>query len=797
MEDSDTEDNFQLTHFGQSLALEDDFAEDDLGIDDENDENLDESQREILEIRRKRKRLAEEAGINLNKDGDIEEEGGEDAEEGEEPQRKKSKNEVMKEIIAKSKFHKMERQLIKEKVEQETEMLDDQENFNELLAELRNSGNFDKTPAAESLNNKDSYAQKKETADDRYDKAILELAHDKRAKAADRTKTEEELAKEQAEKLKMLEERRLARMRGEIDDMDDDYLSDDGKDDINDAEEFGLKSALEHSKQIHEQDDEDDEEEEDESFEDEDESSENESLNGNLQLDDEFQQFSSDEAAQSEGEDEEDEKEEVKIKIKKSLKDKSKKKATKSDADALIPYTFEMPEDVADLLDIFAKYPIKSQPTIVKRILSIYHPRLSPENKEKNAAFANILAEYIIVSSDIEKEEDGEDTALVLDELISILRKLAEKHTESLSEFFRELINKSESRLTNYISQKTTKASSAITSPSNVFLFTLIALLYSTSDHFNQIVTPASLLMGMHLSQAPLSTTADLYTGIYIASNALTYQRIAKRYIPEIVNFLVRALYLLSPKQIDIETMSKDVFLGVLNSSRFPSLKSKDDEEDLEVINKKIQGPLALRTLLKLQENSLDKNELSLLHTQMYYHTLTLLESFMTLWTDSLAFIEIFTPFTPLLNPIASAASETPLAHFEKAASVHKKLTNKLKFSQISRTPLLLQAHKPIPIASKLPKFEANYNIDKKSYDPDVVRREHKKLKTLVKKERKGALRELRKDSKFIARHELESRKKADREYHTNLKKLISTVATEEGAEKNKLEREKRAAKRK
>lgn len=790
MEDSDTEDNFQLTHFGQSLALEDDFAEDDLGLDDEDDENLDESQREIREIRRKRKRLAEEAGINLNEDGDVEEAEGE--EEGDEPQRKKSKNEVMKEVIAKSKFHKMERQLIKEKVEQETEMLDDQENFNELLAELRNSGNFDKTPAAEALNNKDSYTSKEETADDRYDKAILELATDKRAKAADRTKTEEELAKEQAEKLKMFEERRLARMRGEGDDMDDDYFSDDGKDDIDDADEFGLKSALEHSKNIREQDEDDDDQ--DESSEDDD--SENESLNGNLELDDEFQQFSSDEEAQSgDEEEEEEEEEEIKEKVKKSSKDKSKK-PSKSDADASIPYTFEMPEDVADLLDIFAKYPIKSQPTIVKRILSIYHPRLNPENKEKNAAFANILAEYIIVSSDIEKEEDDEDTGLVLDELITILRKLAEKHTESLSEFFRELINKSESRLTKYISQTNTKASSAITTPSNLFLFTLIALLYSTSDHFNQIVTPASLLIGMHLSQAPLSTTADLYAGIYVASNALTFQRIAKRYIPEVVNFLVRALYLLSPKKINIEIMSKDVFLGVLNNSRFPALKSVNDEET----NKKIQEPLALRTLLKLQEDSLDKNELALLHTQMYYHTLTLLESFMTLWTDSLAFIEIFTPFKPLLSPIASSSessSKTLPAHYEKASSVFKKLTNRLKFSQLSRTPLMLQAHKPIPIASKLPKFEANYNIDKKSYDPDTVRREHKKLQALVKKERKGALRELRKDSKFIARHELETRKKADKEYHTNLRKLISTVATEEGTEKNRLEREKRAAKRK
>jgi nucleolar protein 14 len=78
-----------LTHMGQSLSLDgpalvDDFDEDDLELSDAEDHPSDEG-RQALKRRR----------------SDIEDEDGSEDDEDERPERKKSKQEVMKELIAK------------------------------------------------------------------------------------------------------------------------------------------------------------------------------------------------------------------------------------------------------------------------------------------------------------------------------------------------------------------------------------------------------------------------------------------------------------------------------------------------------------------------------------------------------------------------------------------------------------------------------------------------------------------------------------------------------------------------
>ena len=88
-----------------------------------------------------------------------------------------------------------------------------------------------------------------------------------------------------------------------------------------------------------------------------------------------------------------------------------------------------------------------------------------------------------------------------------------------------------------------------------------------------------------------------------------------------------------------------------------------------------------------------------------------------------------------------------------------------LKLSTTSRRPLVLQAHKPIPIATYIPKFDEGYNPNRR-FDPDTERAEQSKLKALYKKEKKGAIRELRKDNKFLAGEEVKRKAEADATYN-------------------------------
>lgn len=93
-----------------------------------------------------------------------------------------------------------------------------------------------------------------------------------------------------------------------------------------------------------------------------------------------------------------------------------------------------------------------------------------------------------------------------------------------------------------------------------------------------------------------------------------------------------------------------------------------------------------------------------------------------------------------------------------------------------------------------IPKFEESYHPDK-HYDPDRDRSELSKLKAEHKREKKGALRELRKDAHFIAREQLKEKKERDEQYEKKYKRLVAEIQGEEGREANAYEREKRMRK--
>lgn len=106
-----------------------------------------------------------------------------------------------------------------------------------------------------------------------------------------------------------------------------------------------------------------------------------------------------------------------------------------------------------------------------------------------------------------------------------------------------------------------------------------------------------------------------------------------------------------------------------------------------------------------------------------------------------------------------------------------------LKFARQARKPLTLQSHKPIPIPSFIPKFDAAYAPGRRT-DPDVERNEAAKLKALVKKEKKGAIRELRKDNRFIAGERAKMMRQKDDEYKTKINRIQAGLEQERSEEK-------------
>lgn len=125
------------------------------------------------------------------------------------------------------------------------------------------------------------------------------------------------------------------------------------------------------------------------------------------------------------------------------------------------------------------------------------------------------------------------------------------------------------------------------------------------------------------------------------------------------------------------------------------------------------------------------------------------------------------------------------------------KFNRLLKFANDERKPLELQTHKKLAIATYAPKFEENFNPEKRSYDHDRSRQETNKLRHLLKQEQKIALREIRKDSRFEARQQIKEKKDSQDAYHSKMARILNSISTVEGAEKNAYDREKKARKNK
>ena len=693
LEDGDEE--VELTHGGQTLKFDDEIGEEDYDAASVSGSSEGEGEDGFLKKKRRR---------DDGEEGDVEEEG----EDGM-PERKKSKAEVMKEVIAKSKLHKYERQQAKEDDEELREELD--KDLNDVLAALR--GHINKKPEPEKVKevaqndfgmNADRAAllanMSQEGKDKEYDRRVREMLHDERSKPTERTKTAEEKAKEEADRLKELEEKRQKRMRGEpiSDDeepskkqRDEEDDEDEDMSDVNDdAAEFGLAAppAPGQSRPVG-VDDEDDFLLEDDLIATDSEAdiSDEESESGaevddTMAMDDHDADFLKDVVEQP----------------------KAQPKAVKGvltigpdTTSSKLAYTYPCPRSHDELLEVFKKVAYGDISTVIQRIRALYHAGLKEDNKHKLADFACALVDHVSYLS-------NQTPAVPLAVVESIIR-----HVHSISRSYPVQI------ATQF--RKHLKALQVSNQPTagDLALLTAIGSIYPTSDHFHQVVTPAVTLMARWMGLTTPSSASDIATGALVGFLCLQYQALSKRYIPEFI--------------------------------RYTSLC--------------LRSPYATKPLISS-------------------HTRNILTA-ADLWSASPSFIEIF---TPLLAPLKGA----------NQTATRQNLSARLNNARLLRRPQTLHYHRPLPIPSRIPKFEESFDPTK-HYDADRERSDAAKLQKEYKRERKGAMRELRKDANFIAREKLRDKKEKDAAYEAKYKKLVAEIQGEEGYEKNVYEREKRKRK--
>ncbi|KAF9238829.1 nucleolar protein 14 [Melanogaster broomeanus] len=416
-----------------------------------------------------------------------------------------------------------------------------------------------------------------------------------------------------------------------------------------------------------------------------------------------------------------------------------------------LPYTFSAPETHEEFLQVVDNVRDGDVPTVVQRIRTLYHHSLAPENKFKLQDLTRVLIDHILYIT-----SPPTPRMTLLSALVPHLFSLSRSYPIESAECFVEKLSLMHKNLTRGLAAGPLEPTSR-TWPglSELTLLRVIGIIWPTSDMHHPVVSPARLLMGAYLGLCRVRSLADATSGLFLSSLFLQYESLSKRFVPEAVNFVVNAALHLAPHAFASTSSLPGAF-------PCPDFRSRHCEP--LAINKKAARGLVFRKPNLQQLMSTQPTEQSKI--------------------DALGLsLDLIDRFVDLYEPIHLVLSGLECGELSENV-------------QCARYSALLQSpHKPIPIPSYIPKFESSSSSYLRRQDPDRERNEASKLRYQLKQERKGAIRELRKDAKFLAAAEHKKQAEKDRAYKERMNKVSSTLEGER-AEQKAMEREKAKEKR-
>jgi nucleolar protein 14 len=293
-----------------------------------------------------------------------------------------------------------------------------------------------------------------------------------------------------------------------------------------------------------------------------------------------------------------------------------------------LAYTFPCPQSHAELLEITKGVVVLDLPTVVRRIRALYHPQLKSENKAKLGKFVVALVDHISYLAN----QLPPPPFIVLESLIRHIHSMAKTYPVELANAFRKHVE---------VLHKTRALEPSI---GDLVLLTAVGTIFPTSDHFHQVVTPAILSMARYMGQKIPQTLSSYVMGTYMATLCLEYQRFSKRYIPELVGFLLNTLCAFAPTK-----PSKVPGCFHYHDPKVPRLGNGQDTmvKKLNLLDAKNQD-------LSLQDETALK--LSLLETSV-----KVIDAAADVWTGKSAFQEVFGPALKILQHFSSKSCHSKL----------------------------------------------------------------------------------------------------------------------------------------
>ncbi|XP_038973090.1 nucleolar protein 14 isoform X2 [Phoenix dactylifera] len=703
----------------------------------------------------------------------------------EEEKAHKSKKQVMLEIISKSKYYKAQKANDREEDEHLTEKLDTDftslaqtdallsltqpSKINALKALLNKSDGIQSSKEAFSGSaDKESFFNKEQP--DAYDKLVKELVLDRRAQPSDRTKTPEEIAQEERERLEKLEEKRQKRMLATDDTSDED--SDDGEnrhepalknfravsgDDLGDS--FSMDESIANKSgwvdDIYENQDVDDHDQNETNSEDSErnghEGSDDDDGEGNEndtscndfqsmstmkdweQSDDDDLDLDGEEA---EGPDEEHTDINNKMSMDmqkqgplKSHKSNAMDKLTPSGLEAL-PFVIEAPNNLTELCSLLDNRSDTEVIEAINRIRACNSIRLAAENRKKMQVFYGVLLQYFAVLAT--------RSPLNIKIINSLVRPLIEMSVET--PYFAAICARQ--RLihirTRFCEDIKIPGKSSWPTLKTLLLLRLWSLIFPCSDFRHVVMTPALLLMCEYLMRCPIESGRDVAVGSFLCSMVFSVTKQSRKLFPEAIVFLQTLLMSSIGLEFGLQHHSKFIHLKEIKGLK-PWLSIRDQVCDVH--------PIDFLKVMDMQADSpfftSDNFKASILLS-----VAETLKGFINVYEELSSFPEIFLPISALLHELLQKAKLPGIlrGNMEDVIDLIKKKTDN---HHVLRQPLQMRKQKRVPIKLLNPKFEENF-VKGRDYDPDRERAERKKMKKRLKSEKKGAIRELRKDNHFI-----------------------------------------------
>lgn len=716
----------------------------------------------------------------------------------------RSRKDLIDQLIAESKKRKAEQQKLREQTLDLTEKLDT--DWKDLLPVINSA------PKASEV---------EKPKPDSFDVLMRELKFEARGKPSDKLKSEDEVAREEKEKLEELEAARLRRMQGitesssdaaskhrSADDLDDGFAMDTDQDDSeNDESENNGGMDI---------DDKDDEGSEDEEEEDDDDG--NDDGDDGVGNNGSEEENVGEESSESEDDDiddlrydssdNENNTDNEEFGSKKTKKEMSKSTAPESfkqqprsktgnvenvssssstphtdKAEAIredlrkrkelmdaarkeLPYTFEVPSTYEELQIVLAGRSPEYQGVIVERMIKCTHPSLASGNKEKLAHLFTLLMQHLHDAGTAEEHENV--CWAVLDRLVPSLFDIVQWCPDDTTQCIRHVIQEKH--------QEYSKSRKKFPGVETLLFFKLISLLFPTSDFRHPVVTPALVFMGQMLSACRLETRQDIAKGLLLVSLLLEFTVLSKRFSPESVNFLRNVLYLSS----NLSSTQKVTSAAKLPAVRpippvkvfaLPKLSLKPEFEDDSYRSHEPEDRLSAQDLIsqKPVDNDFCMSAL--------FVSLRILSSMVKQLTSLPACRQIFCHFPPLLE---SLCMENRLPQrIKKELKDLQELMSSIK--QTTLNYLVSAPKRPKPLKLYEPNIQQVYTDGKQHRPISKEKQESEKLLHRYKREKKGALREIRKDRDFLAKIRIKQQLKSDAERKDKVREIFGQASMQQG----------------